>query len=211
MKKYFLTGLILLLPLALTIAIVVFLVNLFTHPFMGLVDYIFSFSPALAQLADSIPGWTEIVKYGSQILILILLFGITILLGVFARWFFFKSLFNMGDYVIHRIPLVNKVYKTTQEIIKTLFTPNAQSFKQVVMVPFPSPGIYSIGLVSSDAPPVCKSAGKADLITVFIATTPNPTSGFLVLYPREQCIFLDMKTEDAVKYIISCGMIYGNS
>ncbi|MCH9630800.1 MAG: hypothetical protein S4CHLAM37_08060 [Chlamydiia bacterium] len=109
--------------------------------------------------------------------------------------------------MLHRIPIVNKVYKTTQEIIKTIFVTDKSSFKQVVMVPFPNTDSYVIGLISRDAPNVCSTSTSKDLVSILIPTTPNPTTGFLLMYDRSSLIFLDMKPEEAIKYIVSCGVI----
>jgi len=199
MKKYFITGLVILLPLTLTIFIVTFVVNFLTKPFMGFVVEILS--------KTKIHLHPHLLKYGSQILILIGLFICTVLLGIFARWFIFKALIKTSDKILHKIPLVNKVYKTTQDIVKTIFVTDKESFKQVVMAPFPHAGLYCIGFVTRKSPDTCCKAVNKDLISVFIPTTPNPTTGFLILYKKEDLIFLKMKTEDAVKYIVSCGVI----
>jgi len=208
MKKHFLTGLAILLPVVLTLIIIVFLVNLLTAPFVGLIHSTIDSSSSLKQLMSNVPGGIYVVHYAAQILIIVALFFFTVLLGLFARWFFFKTLIRIGDGILHRIPIVNKLYKTSQDIIKTIFTDKSRSFKQVVMVPFPDRHTYSLGLVSSESPPACKAAAKQDLISVFVATTPNPTSGYLLMYPREDCLFIDMRVEDAVKFIISCGVIH---
>lgn len=206
MKKYFLTGLAILLPLAVTIAIVVFIVNFLTQPFIGLT------SAFLRQFDIVNRGFFFInpqkaILYGSQIVILIGIFLFTVLLGIITRWFLFKTLLNWSDRILHRIPLVNKVYKTTQEIIKTLFTADKNSFKQVVMAPFPTKGAYMLGLISRKSPQICSQGTDSNLYSVLIPTTPNPTTGFLVMYKKEDLIFLEMSPEDAIKYIVSCGVI----
>jgi len=206
MKKYFITGLVILLPLTLTILIVAFVVNFLTKPFIGLVIKILS-ETKIQQIHTHVLSSDQIIKYGSQIIILIGLFLFTLLLGLFARWFIFKALIKLSDKILHRIPLVNKVYKTTQEIVKTLFVTDKNSFKQVVMAPFPHKGLYSLGLVSRPSPETCSKAVNAELISVFVPTTPNPTTGFLLLFKKEDLIYLDMKTEEAIKYIVSCGVI----
>lgn len=206
MKKYFITGLAILLPLTVTIAIIVFIVNFLTKPFMGIVTKFLSHTK-FGEISFYFLSPEQVIRYGSQIIILIGLFLITLLIGYITRWFFIKSLINLSDKILHKIPIVNKVYKTTQEIIKTLFITDKDSFKQVVLAPFPSEETYSIGLVSRKSPKACSDAKEADLISVFIPTTPNPTSGFLLMFRREDLIFLDIKTEDAIKYIVSCGVI----
>ncbi|MBN2479304.1 MAG: DUF502 domain-containing protein [Parachlamydiales bacterium] len=206
MKKYFITGLVTLLPLTLTLLIVIFVVNFLTKPFMGFAMQVLS-KTDLQKLNTHILSSEQIIKYGSQIIILIGLFIFTILLGILARWFLFNLLIKFGDNILHRIPLVNKVYKTSQDIIKTLFVTDKNSFKQVVMVPFPKEGSYSIGFISRSSPETCSDSANEDLITIFIPTTPNPTTGFLLLFKKDELIYLDMKPEEAIKYIVSCGVI----
>ncbi len=206
MKKYFITGLVILLPLAVTIAVVIFMVNFLTKPFIGFVTKILSHSP-ISNTGFLFFSPEQLIRYGSQLIILLGLFLLALLLGMIARWFFFRTLIKISDKILHKIPLVNKVYKTTQDIISTLFSSDKNSFKQVVLAPFPKEGSYCLGLVSREAPKACERALNAELLSVFIPTTPNPTTGFLLMLKREDLIFLDMKTEDAVKYIVSCGVI----
>ena len=206
MKKYFITGLVILLPLAVTLLILNFVINFLTQPFMGM------FSSLLSYLNISNQGFLfltpdQTLRYGSKFLILVTLFFVTVVLGMITRSFFIHSIFGLGDKIIHRIPIVNTVYKTTQDIIKTLFVSDKNSFKQVVMVPFPRPDIFALGLISRDSPVICSDAAGADLVSVLIPTTPNPTTGFLLMYARKDLIFVDMKPEDAIKYIVSCGVI----
>jgi len=206
MKKHFVTGLVILLPLVVTIGVLIFLINFLTQPFIGLVSTLLKdfgiinrgflfFSPE------------QLMRYGSQAIILVLLFLLTVGLGVLTRWFLLHALFRLGDKILHRIPIVNTVYKTTQDIIKTLFVSDKETFKQVVMVPFPCPGTYVLGLISRESPLVCSQAAQAELISVLVPTTPNPTTGFLMMFKKEDLIYIDIKPEDAIKYIVSCGVI----
>ena len=210
MKKYFITGLVILLPLTVTIAILIFIMNFLTKPFMGFVTKMLSHTK-ISDVSFFFLSSEQVIKYGSQIIILIGLFLLTLLLGYVTRWFFINSLLSLSDKILHKIPIVNKVYKTTQEIIKTLFVTDKNSFKQVVLAPFPYKETYSLGLVSRVSPKTCSEAKKHELISVFIPTTPNPTTGFLLMFKKEDLIFLKMKTEDAVKYIVSCGVILPGS
>jgi len=208
MKKHFVTGLIFLLPAAVTLAIVVFIVNLLTNPFLGVVNSLFDkfdiSSPDILFLSGK-----EILLYGSRVLILISLFLFTIMLGVLTRWFFIHYLISMGDYIIHRIPIINKLYKTSQDIIHTIFSSQTNSFKQVVLAPFPSEKSFTLGFITREAPPSCKEkTGASSLTSVFVPTTPNPTSGYLLMFPEEDLHYLDMKVEDAIKFVISVGVIY---
>lgn len=206
MKKHFLTGLIILLPIAITIGVVGYLINLFTGPFVKAVSS-FLQKANLANHGFLFLSHEQVVLYLSKFLILALLFLFIILLGMLTRWYVIRGLLNIGDRLLHRIPVVSTVYKTTKEIIKTLFHKDATAFKQVVLVPFPRKDIFALGLVSSRAPTTCSASSGSNLISVLVPTTPNPTSGFLLMFKQEELIYLDMKPEDAIKYIISCGSI----
>ena len=118
-----------------------------------------------------------------------------------------NTFFRLGDKILHRIPIINTVYKTTQDIINTLFVSDKDTFKQVVMVPFPRPDVFVLGLVARDSPQICSQTAGEDLVSVFVPTTPNPTTGFLLMFKRADLVPIDMRPEDAVKYIISCGVI----
>lgn len=205
MRKYFITGLIILLPLAITLAIVGMIVNFLTQPFLGLVSGLFE---------RSIPFYAEYRPFLKFILQIILLFGLffaTVLLGFLARLMIFKSMLSIYDRVLHRIPIIKTVYKAAQQVMTTIFGSQSGSFKQVVMVPFPNENVQCIGLLAGDAPHICSDDPEDPLITVFIPTTPNPTSGFLTLFKKSDIIFLDMKIEDAFKYVISCGVLNTSS
>jgi uncharacterized membrane protein len=206
MKKYFLTGLVILLPLAVTIAVLTFLINFFTKPFIGFVTELLDYLPFLGD-GFLFLSREQIILYTSKLLILLFLFLATVFLGIVTRWFVIKSVLNISDKILHKIPIINTVYKTTQDIIKTLFASDKKSFQQVVMVPFPRSNTFVIGLISRESPTVCSQAVQEDLISVLVPTTPNPTTGFLLMYPRKDLIYVDMRPEDAVKYVVSCGVI----
>lgn len=206
MRKYFITGLALLLPVAITIAIILILIKFFTEPFIN-------FTSSLIHTLNLFPhglfllSQDSIIQYVSRILILVMLFGVTVLLGMVTRWFFIHSFFAVCDKILHRIPVINTVYKTSQDIIKTIFSADKNSFKQVVMVPFPRPGVYVMGLIARESPQACSEATGEELISVLVPTTPNPTTGFLLMFKKEDIICLDIKPEEAIKYIVSCGVI----
>jgi len=149
----------------------------------------------------------QTIKYGSQLIILICLFVVIWFLGMIARWFLVKWLIQLGDKLLHRLPLVNRIYKTSKDIITTLFGQGKNTFKQVVMVPYPATGIFAIGFLSEKAPKTSCDAAKEELHSVFVPTAPNPTTGFVVMYKLDKIIYLDMKVEEAIKYIVSCGMV----
>lgn len=206
LKKYFITGLVILLPLALTIAIVTFIFNLLTVPFLGIVKTIFDHYH-LFERGSFIFTPEQVRNFFAQFLILVSLFFIVIALGMIARWFFFKTLIIFAEYIVKKIPLVRTIYKTCQDVISTIFTSQTNSFKQVVLVRFPNPATYSLGLITRDHIEGLAETSHGKSVAVFVPTTPNPTSGFLVMFKESDLILLDMKVEDAFKYIVSCGVI----
>lgn len=193
MKKHFLTGLVILLPIVITIAVIEYLVDFFTKPFVHFV------SSYLRGLNSN----ELVILILSKLLILLCLFLFIIGLGILTRWFVIRSIVNLGDRILHKIPIINTVYKTTQEIIRSIFASDAEAFKQVVLVPFPRKETWALGLVSGDAP----QTSLSPLISVLVPTTPSPVSGFLLMYKPEDLIYLDMKPEQAIKYIVSCGTL----
>jgi uncharacterized membrane protein len=206
MKKYFITGLIILLPLALTIWFFSFIVNLLTEPFMGGIQLFFN-KLGILQEGFLFLSAGQAQKLVSQLLILVLLVGFTILLGVITRYFFFKSALRFWDWLVLKIPLISPVYKAAKDLIDTLLGSDSSAFKKVVMVPFPDKNNYTIGFVTREE---VKGVTDLNLIAVFVPTAPNPTSGFLILFSPEDVMFLDMKVEEAFKYVISCGVIATN-
>lgn len=206
MKKYFITGLVLLLPLALTFIIVVFLFNLLTEPFVGFVKGAMNYY-GLFQTGFLFFSADEIQIWISRVFILLLLFFFTVFLGMIARLVFIHYIIRFWDYIFHQIPFVRAIYKTCQDVIRTIFKNDTHSFKQVVMVRFPNAETSSLGLVTRDNFPNTPPEVGGNKVAVFVPTTPNPTSGFLMLFDPEDITYLDMSVEDAFKYIISCGVI----
>ncbi len=206
LKKNLITGLVILLPIAVAFALLGFLINLFTAPF---IDFVSGFLMKFNIRPEGFLFFTseEVVRYISKLLILLLLVIITIFLGVITRWFVIHSLFSLTDKILKKIPVINTIYKASQEITKTIFKADQTTFRQVVMVPFPQKGMYALGLVSRDAPQDCSDLVGSRLISVLVPTTPNPTSGFLLLVDHDDLIYLDMRPEDAIKYIVSVGVL----
>lgn len=204
-KRYFVTGLVILLPLALTLIVVQFVVSLLTNPFMGVIQSIFERYNLFAQ------GWLfltadQVKLLLSKVIILFFLFFITVGLGFIARWFFFNYFVSLWNAIILRIPFINSIYKTSQEVVNTIFSSNGRSFKQAVLVPFPNTEAKTLGLVATTNLEGL-SNDKDAFVAVFIPTTPNPTSGFVSIFNIKDVVFLDMKVEEAMKFIISCGSI----
>lgn len=200
MKKHFITGLIILLPLAVTIIVIIFILNFLTAPFVGILEEYFMDLPGIEK-------YHALLHFALQIFTLVAFFFFTVLLGFLTRIIIFKYLIGIWDYILHRIPIIKTIYKASQQVIQTILGTTSRSFKQVVMVPFPVDGAYALGLVSSPPPALCETTVGEKLITVFVPTTPNPTSGYLMMYKEKEVVYLDMKIDEAFKYIISCGVI----
>lgn len=201
MKKLFFTGLITLLPFALTIFIAMFIINLFTDPFQGPVEAILDYYDLLDSPFLFLSG-TEMLHISSKLLVIAALLGTIVLMGFFAHMVIANTLFRFSGRVIQRIPFVNKLYKSTQEVVTTLFSSKGSSFSQAALVPFPHAGAYSMALITVMQSP----ENHTENVSVFIPGTPNPTAGFMLSYRYEEIIFLEMKVEDALKFIISCGI-----
>jgi len=207
MKKHFITGLVILLPLAITLAVFLFIVNFLTLPFVPIVKTLLGHTHIGTVGIPPILSGQHVTILLSKLIILIGIVVFTFILGFFARWFFMHHIIKFSDRVLHNVPFIRKIYKTIQDIINTIFITDKNSFKQVVLAPFPSADVYTIGLLTCKAPKGCSKMMGQQMLSVFIPTTPNPATGFVVLFKKKDLIYVDLKTEDAIKYVISCGVI----
>ncbi len=202
-RKYFITGLIILLPLVLTLGVLIFVFNLLTEPLAGLLAAFFDHYNIMEDGFLFINGH-HLQEFVSQLVVLLFLFLFTVLLGWVTRYFFFELIGDFWNYLVQKIPVISGIYKTCQELINTLFSSDTTAFKKVVMVPFPSVTSKSLGFVT-----------REDLLggrtAVFVPTAPNPTSGFLILYKPDELEPVDMPVDTAFKTIISCGMIQASA
>jgi uncharacterized membrane protein len=203
MKNYFFAGLIILLPVVITYWIIKFIVQLITSPFENL-----AFT-----LLDSLQltHYSLLLPLISSCFILIVLTAIIIIVGAVGRWFLFHSFFHMIDRLLHLLPFVNKVYLSCKDFTAALFSSKSDSFSQVVLVPFPSKEHRSIGLVTSQFKNEVLDNKADELVSVLIPGTPNPTVGFLMMYSKEQLIFTQMRVDEALKYVMSCGSVLPKS
>lgn len=203
MKRNFFAGLFILLPFALTLLIVSFIINLLTAPFQDIVSTILNYYDILDKPFLFVSG-EEMVLIFSKIFVLMTLFGCVLSIGFLGQQLLLTSTIRIGEVLIHRIPMVSAIYKATKEIIKTFFDNQANTFSQVALVPFPNPEAYGIGLISQGK----RSDVSVDMINVFIPTAPNPTIGYMLAFKPSELIFIDMKVDDAIKCIVSCGIMF---
>ena len=199
-KKYLITGLVILLPVVLTFIVILFLIDFFTSPFVHLVEEHIFASATLPQ---------GLSLFISRILAMILLCIFILFLGVVARWFIIKNIISGTNSILSRIPLIRTVYKISRDVIAALFSLDGKkAFKHPVMIPFPHRPTYSLGFQAGEVAEEIKETIKTPLVSVFAPTAPHPITGFLFLIPEKDVLKLDMSNEDAVKYLVSCGLIH---
>lgn len=192
LRKYIIAGLLVWLPLAATVAIIKLVIDLLDKTILLLPP---EWQPATA-LGFSIPGFGVI-------------FAVSILLltGMFAANLFGRRLVSFWEAILNRIPLVRSIYNSVKQISTTLFDDKGKSFRKVVMLEYPRKGVWSIGFLSNDNVDTEIEHVSESLSAVFVPTTPNPTSGFIIMTPREDITELDMTVEEGFKFIISMGVI----
>jgi len=133
---------------------------------------------------------------------------VILLTGVIVANFVGRRLLLMGDAVIGHIPLVRTIYASVKQVLQTLFKPGGQSFRKVLLVEYPRAGMWSIAFQTGEgAPEVTSVLNGEPMVSLFIPTTPNPTSGFLMMVPRKDVIELEMSVDQALKFVISLGVM----
>lgn len=142
-----------------------------------------------------------------RVIALVVFVTFTTAVGWITRLVVGKRMVSATEAIIGRVPLLNKTYGFMKEISQTLLSGRKTMFQRVVLVEFPRPGIYSIGFVTSETGGEAQAKTKETVINVFVPTTPNPTSGFLVLVPRGQLIELGMSVAEGMKLVISGGAV----
>ncbi len=204
MKKHLLTGLVILLPIALTLMVIIFLFDLFTAPFVAIVDPLVLFLQKITHIA--LPK--EITLFLSRIFSLIFLCIFILLLGMITQIFLIRTLIQWGNWILFKIPFIKTVYKASKEIFSALFSPEGKkAFKRPVMIPFPASPNHCLGFEAGEILGECQKKLSTPLVPVFVPTAPHPISGFLFFIPQGDIIEVDMTNEDVVKFLVSCGMI----
>lgn len=198
-RSNFLTGLAVTFPAVVSIAAVAWLFSTVSN----ITDTLLFFLPHKITHSDN--GLGGVHWYWSAAAFALAV-TIVSLIGLLARYYIGKKIIEWTDRTLMQVPLLNKFYGTIKQM-NDAFAGSKHSFKTVVMVEFPGPGNYSIGFITNEEQvEIQKQSGKK-LVSIFIPTTPNPTSGFLVLIPEEKVIKLEMSVADGVKYIVSLGSI----
>ena len=143
----------------------------------------------------------------AKVLLVILLVSLLAFLGLAARSLLVKRVISFFEGLLARVPIVSNIYSALQQLSETFIAKKKHVFQRAVLLEYPRKGVYALGLVTSQAQGEVQKKISSSLINVFIPTTPNPTSGFLLMVPESDTIALDMSVEDGMKMIISGGAI----
>lgn len=196
-RNSFISGLVVLAPLVATLFVVNILMMKVGRPVS---DFLFHF---LDSSIRGVPGIGPILDVAAIIIVVIL---ITIL-GYLSNYFIGKLLVNVGERIIHRVPFVNTVYKTVKQIVDTFSKQNKAVFQRVVLTEYPRKGVYVLGFLTSEAKGEVQERTGKTVVNIFVPTTPNPTSGFLLMVPDDEVIDMDMSIADGMKLIVSGGAV----
>jgi len=195
LRNSFLTGIVIATPLGVTFYLIV--------SFVGFVDNVVKpLIPARYNPESYLPG--DFTLPGLGVLIAVVLLTA---LGALAANIFGRTLLNIGERIVNGVPLVRNIYGALKQIVETVFSGKSNSFKEVVLIEYPMKGLYVVAFVSAGGNSELRKHISDDVVGLFVPTTPNPTSGFLLYTPRSNTIPIDMSVEEAAKLIISFGMV----
>jgi uncharacterized membrane protein len=155
------------------------------------------------------PPWRPEALFGRYIpgLGIILSLLLLFVTGLLAKNLFGRQLVGAAERLVRRIPVVGTIYGGAKSFSETVLTDTGRSFKQVVMVEFPRKGVYSIGFITAEELEEMQARTAQNVICVFVPTTPNPTTGFLVMFPRDEVTILDMSVDEAFKTLFTLGVV----
>ncbi|RQO34856.1 hypothetical protein DBR37_10810 [Herminiimonas sp. KBW02] len=192
MRKYFVTGLLILVPLAITL----WVLNLI----VGTMDQSLLLLPARwrpeALFGFAIPGL-------GTILTLLVIF----LTGLATRNFIGNRVVALWESILHRIPVFNTIYSSVKQVSDTLFSSSGNAFRKALLIEYPRKGAWTIAFLTGAPGGDVRNHLVGDYVSVYVPTTPNPTSGFFLMIPREDTVELDMSVDEALKYIVSMGVV----
>jgi uncharacterized membrane protein len=191
-KKYFITGLLIWIPLVITIWVLKLVVDVLDQSLL------------LLPVAWQTEAWLGVHIPGLGALLTVLIVFLT---GVFATNFFGAQLVELWHEILHRIPVVNSIYSSVKQISDTLFSSSGQAFRKALLVQWPREGMWTIAFLTGTPGGGVANHLPPDSLAVYVPTTPNPTGGYFVIVARKNVIELDMSVDQALKYIISMGVV----
>ena len=193
LRGYFLAGILVTAPIAITLYL--------TYMFLLFVD---------SKVTHLIPvqyNPNEYLPFSLPGLGLIIVFIFFISVGWFAKNFLGRITYQFSEYVVRRLPVIRTVYGAIKQIFETIMASQSQAFREVVMLEYPRRGVWSLGFVTGATKGEVQSTTAEETMSVFVPTTPNPTSGYLLFVPRKELVFMKMSVEQAAKLIVSAGII----
>lgn len=198
LRSSFLTGLVVIAPVGLTIWLIWSIIGWIDGVVLPLVPH--RFNPE---------EYTGINLRGVGVVFFLVF---TVIVGWVAKGIIGRSLISFAESLVDRMPIVRSIYSGIKQISETVFAQTERSFDKACLVQYPRRGIWAVGFISTVAKGEVSDRAETGgrLMSVFVPTTPNPTSGFLLFFPEEDIIELDMSVEDAAKLVISAGLVYPN-
>jgi len=188
MRKYFITGLLVLVPLAIT----AWVLNLV----IGTLDQSLLLVPQGWQPRTHVPGLGAIITL-----------AIVFLTGLLTNNLVGNYVVRLWERLLHRIPVVNSIYGSVKQVSDTLFSSSGNAFRKAVLIPYPHENAWTIGFLTGVPGGDVKNHLVGDYVSVYVPTTPNPTSGFFLMLERSKVVELDMSVDAALKYIVSMGVV----
>ena len=192
MKKYFITGLVIWIPLVITIWVLKVIFDALDQSLL------------LLPVSFQTENWLGVHIPGLGALLTLL---IVFLSGVFATNFFGAQLVQLWHAILHRIPVVNSIYSSVKQISDTLFSSSGQAFRKALLVQWPHQGMWTIAFLTGTPGAGVARHLPEDCIAVYVPTTPNPTGGYFVIVARKDVVELEMSVDQALKYVISMGVV----
>jgi uncharacterized membrane protein len=191
-RKYFITGLLIWVPLAITLWVLNFIVSTMDKTLLLLPA---TWRP-LSFLQADIPGF-------GVILTLLIVF----ITGLLARNFIGQRLVKFWEGLLGRIPIVRSVYSSVKQVSDTVLSDSGQAFRKALLIQYPRPGVWTIAFQTGTPAEEVRKLVPLDMVAVYVPTTPNPTSGFFLMLPRTDVMELDMSVDEALKYVVSMGVV----
>jgi uncharacterized membrane protein len=191
LKKYLITGLLIWIPLVITIWVLKLVVDTLDQSMLWL------------PVHWRTQYWLGVDVPGQGVILTVLIVFVT---GVLAANFIGQRLVRIWDRLLNRIPFVSSIYSAVKQVSDTLFSSSGQAFRKAVLVQWPRDGVWTIAFLTGVPGGDVVNHLKGDYVSVYVPTTPNPTGGYFVMLPRAEVIELDMSVDDALKYIISMGV-----
>ena len=200
MRKYIIAGLLVWLPLAVTVWLL--------GAVLGVVDGLFGWlvSATQALLPAGAHGFLEMLRHVPGLGLVVMVVAL-LLTGIFAANFVGQWWLRQGTRVVHRIPIVKSIYSSVKQVSDTLFSSSGNAFREAVLVQYPRAGSWTIAFVTGKPGGEAAEYLHADFVSLYVPTTPNPTSGFFLMVARADVIALRMSVDEALKYIISMGVV----